>query len=1085
MAQVSTIEAVADFFERHMQRQKSEQSRAAWQEKVQPRLARYAADLMYVARPYADVAQEEHTALINLCGEILTDYADNPPSPDFMIKLHEALQNLSAVSDDFATARSLLERGNYNYNQNDETPDKFWHKMFKFAKTWKSDIDEHQDRQDLDNDDPHKEIKEHLLDNFLGPAGPLLRTARELNKEYGDFFGSMWHAAKKRWRILRWLSVKTRRMARGIRASMLKLFKWLSRPLRNAASRLWNKVKKWGKKLLDRLPMGNRLRAIGGVAERVFGSKAFKVGMTALAGVGLAMLSSKAHGSSPRPAQVPDRVEPTDSSQPPVENFENQVPEFVPAAPVGQYLQPSAQMPWQENESDSPEGPFEFENEGKAQQQPEGPNTPEVSEPASSGNDKPKDKPKQDSAPDIDMDKVKRDLAKNITVPDAKKLSDNLEGTINEQHALTKEGVSAQQKATTEYSEASKKAVPSEAELKKKESDSGGFFSRIWNMLRGKTPAPGASEGGGGQKAQPPAAPPAAPPATGGGRSDGGDGSDTGGAAKSVVAKAPAAGGGSSGSVGGGENVERGKKATTRASGSVDLERVNPGFMRNFYAMVGEYNAKTGRRVQVNSGYRSKEQQAALRAKYGSRAAPPGLSMHEFGYAIDINSSSGNELDRMGLLQKYGFVRPVRGEAWHIEQAGTQANKQAIRAGKSFDIADRSGESPGTAEKQQAEREVDAKTAQQEEANAKAKVDKAKEKGEEKRKAVAKEKSQQQQAAAAKKAAVEQQAPNAVPKTQEPETSAETLAEQPKQEYNPQQLADAYPATQPEAAGGVPDGSIQVPGLASYMPAGRQEIMQGLRGNDGSNPLASPGSGVQTVGDFMPQSVKSAMSLPDSISQRMNGLIGQAGNGIDSVMQPLSQPFGAAGDLLNQGQGMISQISNLPQLAKGKLSGFLGGLIGQKNADALTSLADPLFGKAQDFIGQFTNPATQILGQEQQLLNQANPAQFSGASMLTQMADKLGISSALDSIRNPIEQMRQQIDPVMRQPVFTPQAQPDNFAHIESVGSTVDKTVDLPSNEPAPTPKQRLNGGSIDINSVPLYIGDMAFLHLNLGIGGR
>ncbi len=56
-----------------------------------------------------------------------------------------------------------------------------------------------------------------------------------------------------------------------------------------------------------------------------------------------------------------------------------------------------------------------------------------------------------------------------------------------------------------------------------------------------------------------------------------------------------------------------------------------------------------------------------------SKAAPPGKSAHGTGLAIDINSKEANELDSMGLLSKYGFGRPVKGEAWHLQAAGTAA----------------------------------------------------------------------------------------------------------------------------------------------------------------------------------------------------------------------------------------------------------------------------------------------------------------------------------------------------------------------------------------------------------------------------
>ena len=72
---------------------------------------------------------------------------------------------------------------------------------------------------------------------------------------------------------------------------------------------------------------------------------------------------------------------------------------------------------------------------------------------------------------------------------------------------------------------------------------------------------------------------------------------------------------------------------------SVDLNGLNPQLKERFAALAKEYNEKTGKKIQVNSGYRSPEEQAALYAKLGPpKAAPPGRSRHESGLAIDINS---------------------------------------------------------------------------------------------------------------------------------------------------------------------------------------------------------------------------------------------------------------------------------------------------------------------------------------------------------------------------------------------------------------------------------------------------------------
>lgn len=126
--------------------------------------------------------------------------------------------------------------------------------------------------------------------------------------------------------------------------------------------------------------------------------------------------------------------------------------------------------------------------------------------------------------------------------------------------------------------------------------------------------------------------------------------------------------------------VEIGKKNTRLVKG-VDMSGMNASFMQLFYAMVGEYFRATGRGVQVNSAFRSVAKQKAMYDEFIARGrrppvvAPPGNSRHNSGVAIDINSADANSLNSMGLLKKYRFHRPVKGEAWHLENlAFSKAN---------------------------------------------------------------------------------------------------------------------------------------------------------------------------------------------------------------------------------------------------------------------------------------------------------------------------------------------------------------------------------------------------------------------------
>ena len=105
---------------------------------------------------------------------------------------------------------------------------------------------------------------------------------------------------------------------------------------------------------------------------------------------------------------------------------------------------------------------------------------------------------------------------------------------------------------------------------------------------------------------------------------------------------------------------------------------------QDFFAMAKEYQSKTGNKLNVGSAFRSAKEQERIaseaRAK-GIRAAEPGKSEHQHGYALDIDKQGTSspqvaQLEKMGLLQKYNFSpdasqragsRNKAGEAWHIE----------------------------------------------------------------------------------------------------------------------------------------------------------------------------------------------------------------------------------------------------------------------------------------------------------------------------------------------------------------------------------------------------------------------------------
>lgn len=84
-----------------------------------------------------------------------------------------------------------------------------------------------------------------------------------------------------------------------------------------------------------------------------------------------------------------------------------------------------------------------------------------------------------------------------------------------------------------------------------------------------------------------------------------------------------------------------------------------------FLMMARDYNQLTGgKTLQVNSAFRSVQEQANVDSGTNPKAAP-GMSLHNVGRALDIQSAQRNELEQLGLLAKYGF-RPLAGDPPHI-----------------------------------------------------------------------------------------------------------------------------------------------------------------------------------------------------------------------------------------------------------------------------------------------------------------------------------------------------------------------------------------------------------------------------------
>jgi hypothetical protein len=117
---------------------------------------------------------------------------------------------------------------------------------------------------------------------------------------------------------------------------------------------------------------------------------------------------------------------------------------------------------------------------------------------------------------------------------------------------------------------------------------------------------------------------------------------------------------------------------------------LHPLFKRIIWAMARDYFKLTGKYLVINSWYRSTAYQKVLYRRYGAgNAAEPGTSMHEFGLAIDMPSKQIRELDRLGLMKKYGLFRPIPRETWHAEPIGIQFDRYRLRNRKHWNEAGR------------------------------------------------------------------------------------------------------------------------------------------------------------------------------------------------------------------------------------------------------------------------------------------------------------------------------------------------------------------------------------------------------------
>ena len=133
--------------------------------------------------------------------------------------------------------------------------------------------------------------------------------------------------------------------------------------------------------------------------------------------------------------------------------------------------------------------------------------------------------------------------------------------------------------------------------------------------------------------------------------------------------------------------------AQRRINGAIDLPgeavggRIVPpvavggrvaGLVPSFLAALRAYSSGIGRNLTVNSGFRSRAQQAALYAAKPGLAAPPGRSNHEKGLAADISPQLGGTALGNPAANRYGLRYPMSYEPWHIEPSNLGGARRGI-----------------------------------------------------------------------------------------------------------------------------------------------------------------------------------------------------------------------------------------------------------------------------------------------------------------------------------------------------------------------------------------------------------------------
>jgi hypothetical protein len=116
-----------------------------------------------------------------------------------------------------------------------------------------------------------------------------------------------------------------------------------------------------------------------------------------------------------------------------------------------------------------------------------------------------------------------------------------------------------------------------------------------------------------------------------------------------------------------------------------DTERASEAGLPPF-RLLQQAAADAGHDLQIESGFRTYEEQRVLRERYlagtGNKAAEAGRSNHQNGIALDLNTDGFDTAIYVWMSQHapgFGYIRTVDGEHWHWEYHPAEAAQMAAQ----------------------------------------------------------------------------------------------------------------------------------------------------------------------------------------------------------------------------------------------------------------------------------------------------------------------------------------------------------------------------------------------------------------------